>query len=252
MSADITARKQAQEEAQLRREELGRLSHITLLGEMTASIAHELNQPLSGIIANASAGQRFIDRGDVDMDMLREILVDVVADGRRAHDVIHNIRNTIKKGETLREATDLNAIVTKIARMLQTEMAAYSCELETFLAEDLPGVEVDPVQIHQVLINLVTNAREAMRDTPLSNRKVQVATQNGDGSVAVSVRDYGPGIPEEVRERLFEQFFTTKDEGLGMGLTIVRSIIEAHGGKIEAENVQDGGARFSFFLPVSS
>jgi len=252
VSADITARKQAEEEAQLRREEINRLSHVTLLGEMTASIAHELNQPLSGIIANASAGQRFIDRGNLDVDMLREILVDIAADGHRAHDVIHNVRNTIKKGETLRETTDLNFIVTKVARMLQPEMTAHSCELETSLAKDLPSIEADPVQIHQVLINLVTNAREAMRDTPLGRRKVEVATdRNGNESIAVSVRDHGPGIPDEITERLFEQFFTTKEEGLGMGLAIVRSIVEAHGGKIEAGNVDGGGARFRFVLPVS-
>jgi PAS domain S-box-containing protein len=250
VSADITVRKQAEEEAQLRREEMSRLSHITLLGEMTASIAHELNQPLSGIMANASAGQRFIDRGDVDVDMLREILVDIAADGHRAHDVINNIRNTIKKGDTLRERIDLNFIVTKVAHMLQPDMAAHSCELETSLDKDLPSSEADPVQIRQVLINLVTNAREAMRDTPLARRKVEVATErNGNGSIAVSVRDHGPGIPDEIRERLFEQFFTTKEEGLGMGLAIVRSIIEAHGGKIEAENADGGGARFSFVLP---
>jgi two-component system, LuxR family, sensor kinase FixL len=253
VSADITARKKAEEEAQLRREEMSRLSHITLLGEMTASIAHELNQPLSGIIANASAGQRFIDRGNIDVEMLREILVDIGADGRRAHDVIQNIRNTIKKGETFREPIDLNFIVTKVARMLQSEMAAYSCELETSLAKDLPMVDADPVQIHQVLINLVTNAREAMRDASLPTRKVQVATQrNGHGSIEVSVRDYGAGIPEAIRDRLFEQFFTTKEDGLGMGLAIVRSIIEGHGGKIEAENIEGGGARFSFILPVSN
>ena len=252
VSADITARKQAEEEAQLRREEINRLSHVTLLGEMTASIAHELNQPLSGIIANASAGQRFIDRGNPDVDVLREILVDIAADGHRAHDVIHNVRNTIKKGETLRETTDLNFIVAKVARMLQPEMTAYSCELETLLAKDLPSIEADPVQIHQVLINLVTNARQAMRDTPLARRKVEVATdRNGNESIAVSVRDHGPGIPDEITERLFEQFFTTKEEGLGMGLAIVRSIVEEHGGKIEAGNVDDGGARFRFVLPVS-
>src|SRR5262249_11953644 len=208
-----------------------RLSGMTLLGEMTASIAHELNQPLSGIISNASAGQRFIDRGDVDISMLREILVDVAADGRRAHDVIRNVRNTMKKGAMLREPVDLNFVVMRVAHMLEGDMAANSCQLETSLAKDLPMVEADPVQIHQVLINLVTNALDAMRDTPTVRRKVQVTTErNGDGSIRVSVRDCGPGIPDDVRERLFEQFFTTKEEGLGMGLTIVRSLIEAHAG----------------------
>ena len=252
VSADISARKGAEEEKRRHREEISRLSRIALLGEMTASIAHELNQPLSGIITNASAGQRFIDRGNVDVDTLREILVDVEADGRRAHDVIDNIRNTIKNGATLREPVDLNFVVTKVGHMLQPDMSAHSCELETSLAKNLPIVEADPVQIHQVLINLVSNAIDAMRHAPLALRKVQVATgRNGDGTVAVSVRDYGPGIPEEVRELLFDQFFTTKEEGLGMGLAIARSIIEAHGGKIEAENLDGGGARFNFILPTS-
>jgi PAS domain S-box-containing protein len=252
VSADITARKQAEEEAQLRREEISRLSHVTLLGEMTASIAHELNQPLSGIIANASAGQRFIDRGDIDVNALREIFVDIAADGHRAHDVMRNVRSTIKKGDTLREPTDLNFVVTKVAQMLEPDMTAHSCELETSLAKDLPMIRADPVQIHQVLINLVNNACEAMCETPVARRKVEIATErNGHGSIGVSVRDYGPGIPEELRERLFDQFFTTKEEGLGMGLTIVRSIIEAHAGEIVAENVEGGGARFCFILPIA-
>jgi two-component system sensor kinase FixL len=219
---------------------------------MTASIAHELNQPLSGIMSNASAGQRFIDRGDADISMLREILVDIATDGRRAHDVIRNVRNTMKKGATLREPVDLNFVVMKVAHMLQRDITANSCQLETSLAKDLPMVEADPVQIHQVLINLVTNALDAMRDVPARCRKVQVATErNGDGSIRVSVRDYGTGIPEGVGERLFDQFFTTKEEGLGMGLTIVRSLIEAHAGAIGAENVDGGGARFYFTLPVT-
>jgi PAS domain S-box-containing protein len=252
VSADISARKQAQEEALRHRAEISRLSRITLLGEMVASIAHELNQPLSGIMANASAGQRFIDRGDVQIDTLREIFVDIAADGHRAHNVIHNIRNIVQKGEILREPMDLNFVVTKVAHVLLPEMAASSCELETSLARDLPMITADPVQLQQVLINLVINAREAMRDTPLSRRKVHIATErNGDGSIAVSVRDYGPGIPEEVRERLFDQFFTTKEEGLGMGLTIVRSIIDSHGGAITAANAEGGGARFYITLPAA-
>lgn len=251
VSAEITARKEAEEQAQRVREEISRVSRITLLGEMAAAIAHELTQPLSGIIANASAGQRFIDRGDVDVGMLREIMADIAADGHRAHDVISNVRNTIKKGETLREPVDLNFIVTKMGHILQPNMAAHSCELETSLAKDLPLVEADPVQIHQLFINLVSNACEAMRDTPVGSRKVHIATEkNGDGMIAVSVRDHGHGIADESRERLFEQFFTTKEEGLGMGLAIVRSIVEAHGGKIDANNVDGGGARFYFLLPA--
>lgn len=252
VSADVTQRKLAEEEAQRHREEMSRLGRIALLGEMAASIAHEVNQPLAAIINNASAGQCFIDQGDIKLDTLREILVDIAADGHRAHDVISSIRNTIKKGATLRESVDLNFIVTKVAHMFQPDMIAHSCKLETQLTSDLPTIEGDPVQIHQVLINLVSNALDAMRDTPAADRKVQIATKrNGNGSIEVTVQDSGAGVSDEIRGRLFDQFFTTKEKGLGMGLAIVRSIIEAHGGAIEMENLTEGGARFYFTLPIS-
>jgi C4-dicarboxylate-specific signal transduction histidine kinase len=252
VSMDVTERKLAEEQARHHREEISRLSRIALLGEMSASIAHELNQPLTAIINNASAGQCFIDQGDINLGTLHDILVDIAADGHRAHDVISSVRNTIKKGEILREPVDLNFIVTKVAHMFQPDMAAHSCELETSLAKNLPMIEANPVQIHQVLINLMSNALDAIRDTPPARRKVQVATKrNGNGTIEVAVRDCGPGISDEVRAHLFDQFFTTKEKGLGMGLAIVRSIIETHGGTIEVENLNGGGAHFYFTLPIS-
>ncbi|MGH8092914.1 MAG: PAS domain S-box protein, partial [Chthoniobacterales bacterium] len=248
---DISARKRAEEEAQRRRDEIELLTRVSLLGEMTASIAHEVNQPLSGIISNASAGQRFIDRGDADPETLREILVDIVADGRRAHDVIGNIRNTIKKGSAIRERVDMNEVVTRVSQLIRPDAVSHSCDLQTALEENLPAVNGDPVQIQQVLINLIGNAFDAMLETPIERRKVVVTTaKNGNGTIQVSVRDHGAGIREEVRGRMFRQFFTTKEDGLGMGLAIVRSIIEAHGGTIAAENAEDGGARFYFALPT--
>jgi two-component system sensor kinase FixL len=247
---DITAGQLAEEQERKTREEINRLSRISLLGEMTASIAHELNQPLSGITSNANAGQRFIDRGDADIGMLREILVDIAADGRRASEVINNIRNTIKKGAATRKRIDMNEVVTDVTHIMRPDTFACSCQLRLSLGKDLPVVKGDPVQIHQVLINLVTNAFDAMRNTPPRRRYVEIATErNGHGSIRVSVRDHGTGISDEVHEHLFDQFFTTKEDGLGMGLAIVRSIIEAHGGTIEAENVNGGGARFHFTLP---
>ena len=249
---DITDRKQAEEEAQRRRDEIDRLSRISLLGEMTGSIAHELNQPLSGIMSNASAGQRFIDRGEVDAAELREILADIAADGRRASDVIRHIRNTIKNGTALRERLNINDVIGRVAHMVQPDTFAHSCELELSLAKDLPVVEGDPIQIQQVLINLVTNACDAMDKIPVSQRKVKIATEgNGTGSIKVTVRDQGPGVSAEVREHLFDQFFTTKEEGLGMGLAIVRSIVESHGGKIDVENLNGSGACFYFTLPAT-
>jgi PAS domain S-box-containing protein len=253
VSMDVTARRLAEEEARCRSAEISRLSRISLLGEMAASISHELKQPLSGIINTASVGQLFIDRGEVDPEKLREILADVVADGWRAQAVIHNIRDTIRKGTAVRRQINLNDVVMNVSRMMQPDAQVHSCEVKMSLAKDLPPMEGDPIQIQQVLINLVSNAFDAMREMPASRRKVEVTTERTeDGAVSVSVRDYGIGIAEETRERLFEQFFTTKVEGLGMGLAIVSSIIEAHAGTIAAENLGEGGARFHFILPASN
>jgi two-component system sensor kinase FixL len=252
ISIDITARKQAELDAQRGRAELSHLSRVALMGEMSASIAHELNQPLSGILSNAAAGQRFIDRGDVDLREVRELLGDIVSDSRRASDVVRGIRGMVKKGQLARCSVNLNEVVMDAWRMASPDALLHSCKLETSLDSNLPAIDGDPVQLQQVLLNLAINAFDAMRDTPASKRKVLIATQsNDDGTVRTSVRDYGVGISEEMQDRLFDPFFSTKTEGLGMGLAIVRSIVESHGGKITAENADGGGARFEFVLPVN-
>jgi PAS domain S-box-containing protein len=252
ISIDITARKQAELEAQRDRAELSHLSRVALMGEMSASIAHELNQPLSGILSNAAAGQRFLDRGDVDLREIRELLGDIVADGRRASDVVRGIRGMVKKEQVGHRSVDLNDVVVDALRMASPDAVLRSCQLETSLDANLPAIDGDPVQLQQVLLNLVINAFDAMRDTPPFGRKVLIATRsNVDGTVRASVRDHGVGISEDMRDRLFDPFFSTKTEGLGMGLAIVRSIVEAHGGTITAEDVDDGGARFEFVLPVN-
>ncbi len=244
--------KQAEEEARRNREQINLLSRVSLLGEMTASLAHELSQPLSAIISNANAGMRFIDRSKEDPKILREIFVDVVAAGHRAHDIIQNVRNTIKKGDPSLHRINLNELVTKVVHAVGPDAVAYSCEIETSLAKDLPSIDGDSVQIQQVLVNLVSNAFDAMQQTPPDRRRVEISTAcDGDGKVVLSVRDHGTGIRSELHGRLFDQFFTTKEHGLGMGLAIVRSIVEAHGGQIDAENVADGGARFYFTIPVT-
>src|SRR6266480_84935 len=236
ISIDITARKQAELDAQRDRAQLSHLSRVALMGEMSASIAHELNQPLSGILSNAAAGQRFIDRGDVDLGEVRELLGDIVSDGRRASDVVRGIRGMVKKGQLARRSVNLNEVVMDAWRMASPDALLHSCQLETSLDPNLPAIDGDPVQLQQVLLNLAINAFDAMRDTPASKRKVLIATQsNGDDMVRTSVRDYGVGISEEMQNRLFDPFFSTKTEGLGMGLAIVRSIVESHGGTITAE-----------------
>ena len=250
---DITDRKEAELQAQQNRDELSHLSRVAVMGELTASIAHELNQPLSGITSNAAAGQRFIDRGNVDLRELHDLLGDIVADGRRAGDVIRGVQGMVKKDVSAHRLINLNDIVISVVHMVKPSAMLHSCELGTFLDPDLPTVEGDPVQLQQVVLNLIINAFDAMRDTPLNLRKVAIATErDADGVTRVSVRDYGVGIPEQARERLFEQFFTTKSKGLGMGLSIVRSIVESHGGTIAAENADGGGARFQFTIPADS
>jgi PAS domain S-box-containing protein len=252
ISIDITARKQAELDAQRDRVELSHLSRVALMGEMSASIAHELNQPLAGILSNAAAGRRFIDRGDLDLREIREVFCDIIADGRRASDVVRSIRSMVKKEKMVRRSVDLNEVVMDALRMASSDALLHSCQLETVLDPNLPAIDGDPVQLQQVLLNLAINAFDAMRDTPASKRKVVIATQsNGDGTVRTSVRDYGIGVPEEMQDRLFDPFFSTKTEGLGMGLAIVRSIVESHGGKIIAENADGGGTRFEFILPVN-
>jgi len=243
---------EVEDDARRHREQINLLSRVSLLGEMTASLAHELNQPLSAIISNANAGMRYIERGKDDPARLRDILGDVESDANRAYDIIRNVRNTIKKGDPARRQIDLNELVTNVAHVVRPDAVGYSCEVETSLAKDLPPIEGDPVQIQQVLVNLVSNALDAMRQTPTGRRKVEISTAGkGESEVRLSVRDHGTGIPAEAHDRLFDQFFTTKEHGLGMGLAIVRSIVEAHGGKIHAENVADGGACFYFTLPVT-
>jgi PAS domain S-box-containing protein len=246
---DISARKQAELDAQRHRSELAHLSRVSLMGELAASLAHELNQPLAGIVSNAAAGQRFIDHGNITLPELRELLVDISADGRRASEVVRGIRRMVKKGETIRQQMNLNDVVKKVVQIVSPDALLRVCEVKTSLEPSLPAIEGDPIQLQQLLLNLVINAFDAMRDTPAANRKVEITTEwNGDGAIRTSVRDYGVGISEETRERLFDPFFTTKAEGLGMGLAIVRSILESHAGTIVAENVEGGGARFHFTL----
>jgi PAS domain S-box-containing protein len=249
---DVSARLAAEEVARRSREQVELLSRVSLLGEMTASLAHELNQPLAAIVNNATAAMQYLEQGRLNPEQLQDILNDVVADGSRACDVMRNVRNAIKKGAAIRGRINLNDVVQTVTHMVQPDAAVHLYKIETSLGRDIPPVEGDPIQIQQAVINLVRNAFDAMRDAPPSRRIVEIATDwNGDGTIGVAVRDHGSGISEATRERLFERFFTTKDEGLGMGLAIVRSIVEAHGGTIGAENAQGGGARFHFRLPIT-
>ena len=163
---DISARKAAEEDARRRREQVELLGRVSLLGEMTASLAHELNQPLTAIVNNATAAMQYIEQGKLVPEQLQDILTDVVADGRRAYDIMRNVRNAIKKGSAIRGRINLNDVVKAVTHMVHPDATAHFCKVEMSLAQNLPAIEGDPTQIQQVLINLVRNAFDAMRDTP--------------------------------------------------------------------------------------
>jgi signal transduction histidine kinase len=231
-------------------EEMARLNRMSSMGELTASLAHELNQPLTAIASNAAAGRRFLAQGPPETKVFEELLADVAADARRAGDIIHGIHHFVRKGEGTRRPINLNEIVREVLRLLHSDLLGRGTAVETELAPSLPAVDANPVQLEQVLLNLLMNSLEAMQSTSAARRRIVISTTcEANSSVTVSVRDYGNGLPTDDVDKVFSHFYSTKPNGMGMGLTIVRSIVEAHGGKLNAEN-SDEGARFFFRLPI--
>jgi PAS domain S-box-containing protein len=248
VAMDVTAQVKANLDLRLQRDEMARLSRVALMGELTASLAHELNQPLTAIATNAAAGKRFLARGSLDLEMFEELLGDVFTDARRAGGIIHGIHRLVRKDDENRQTVDLNEVILDVLRLLHSDLLGRSTTVETNLAVNLAAVSADPIHLQQVLLNLIMNSLEAMQQTPVPGRRILISTAAADGFVQVSVRDHGVGLPEGDPEKIFSHFFSTKPDGMGMGLTIVRSIVEAHGGELGAENVE-GGARFFFRLP---
>jgi PAS domain S-box-containing protein len=250
-SFDITERRHRALETEGHRQELAHLGRVALMGEMAASLAHELNQPLTAIVTNAGAGQRFIDQGVVDIQELRELLLDIASDGERAGKIIRGIREMVRKGDSAREVVDMNQVVKDVVRLTNSDAVRNSCAIITELAPQPAWVEADAVQLQQVFLNLVLNAFDAMQETPTHLRQVVLSTNSAvDGAIRTAVRDFGTGLSKKVRQRLFEHFFSTKKDGLGMGLAIARSIVESFGGSLDAANAPDGGAVFYFNLPA--
>jgi PAS domain S-box-containing protein len=251
VTLDVSAQKQADLQLQHQREEMAHRNRVSLMGEMTASFAHELNQPLTAIANNASAARRFLQRGNIDPALLQQLLQDMVADSQRAGEVIRGIRSLVRKETSVQTLLDLNSVITETVRLVSTDVLSRESVVTTELDPQLPQVSATLVQIQQVLLNLIINALDAMEGLPPAERRVIVSTRSDRGDVAeVSVRDFGTGLPKDQPDKVFDHFFSTKQKGMGMGLTIVRSIIEAHGGTIVAENAPDRGARMLVRLPA--
>jgi signal transduction histidine kinase len=250
--ANALARKQGELEAQRLRQDLTHIGRVSALGELTASLTHELSQPLTAILSNAQTAQRLVAADVVDLESVREILSDIVTDDKRAAAVISGLRALIKKGEPEFMPLDLNVIVGEVTWLLRSDTIMRNVSMSLELAPDLPRVRGDRVQLQQVVLNLVLNGFEAMREPHAGARTLVIRTaRDGAATLRVTVQDSGPGIAEKDRGHIFEPLYTTKTEGLGMGLAIVRTIVHAHGGAVEAENNPQGGASLHVTLPVA-
>jgi PAS domain S-box-containing protein len=250
---DITELRQSEAQVVRQRNELAHLSRVTMLGELSGSLAHELNQPLTSILSNAQAGQRLLSRDGPDLDEVREILKDIVEEDKRAGEVIRRLRLLLKKGEVQQQPLNLNEVVQDVLKLVRSDLINHDISMDTRLAPGLPPIHGDRVQLQQVLLNLVVNGCDAMTHTGGADRRLTVRTEavDEDGSgVRVSVIDRGCGIRPESINHIFDPFYTTKPNGMGLGLAVCRTIISAHGGRLWAANNPDRGACVHIALPV--
>ncbi len=247
---DISARKALEQATARQRDELAHLSRVAMLGELSGSLAHELNQPLTAILSNAQAAQRFLAQSPPRVDQIDEILSDIVKSDHRARAVIQRLRSMLRKEEAQHQALDINDVVEESLRLMRSDLLNRGVALSTELASALPAVNGDRNQLQQVLINLLMNACDAMQ-TQATDRRLRVSTRlNASGHVEIEVGDRGTGIAPAELERIFEPFVSTKIQGLGLGLAICRSIIGAHGGRLWATNNAQVGATLHCELPT--
>jgi PAS domain S-box-containing protein len=246
---DVTESKRAQHEVQHSRLELAHISRVTVLGEITASIAHELNQPLTAILSNAQAAKHALSSGRLNLHDISEMLSDIIEADRRAGDVIRRLRTWLSRDQFLPQPLDLNQVILDVEHLIRSELIMRHVRLTLELESSLPEVAADRVQVQQVILNLALNGFEAMENRVAAERHLVIRTSAAGRGVQCAVRDRGTGIAPGDMDRLFDAFFSTKPTGLGIGLRICASIISAHGGRIWAANNDDGGATFFFTLP---
>jgi PAS domain S-box-containing protein len=257
---DLTERKRAEVEARASEQrfrevqaELAHANRVATMGQLTASIAHEVKQPISAAVASAQAALRFLARRPPKLGKVRETLEAIAEAGHRTGDVVDRIRALIKKAPARNEHLNLNKVILEMIELTQSEAMKNGVSVQTDLAESLPLIEGDRVQLQQVILNLIMNAVEAMIDTSKCARELLIKTQKVDsGGVFVAVKDSGPGLAPATVVHLFDAFYTTKPGGLGLGLSICRSIIDAHGGCLSASANEPHGATFEFTLPCHS
>ena len=249
---DITERRRTESELRRQREELAHVNRVSTMGELSASLAHELNQPLTAILSNAQAAQRFLAANPANVQELGEILKDIVQDDSRASEVIQRMRALVKKEELAFAPLDLAGVIRDVAALVRSDAILQGVRILLEVNPGLPPARGDKVQIQQVVLNLLLNAFEAMKDCPAREREVKLRAETTEaGLLRLAVRDRGPGLRGDNLDKVFQPFYTTKRDGLGMGLSISRSIIDAHGGRLWAENNPDRGATFYCTLAVS-
>lgn len=247
---DITQRKRAQLQAEEDRAALQHMTRVSLLGQLSASIAHQLNQPLASILGNAEAAQKMLERAPFDVTELREICADIVAADHHAAQVIRRLGALFKRGEPASESLEVNELVRDTLELARGLITIRHVGVVTELAAELPRISGDRVQLQQLLLNLIVNACDASAELPEDRRVVTVDTGSQDGMVRLCVTDRGPGVPPDAFEKVFEPFWSTRPRGMGMGLAVCRSIAAAHHGSLTVRNSQEGGARFCLLLPA--
>ena len=250
VSLDITERKHAEQEIERQRNELAHVARVSTMSQLASSLAHELNQPLGAILRNAEAGELFLQEPSPDLDELRAILVDIRKDDQRAGAVIDRMRALMALRSSERRRRRSRASGRRHAHPAPGGCRAAPGAVDAAAEPALPPVHADPVQLQQVLLNLLLNAMDALGDQPAAERHVALRVRSVNATVEAAVSDIGHGIRADQLSRLFEPFFSTKPRGLGLGLAISRDIIEAHGGRLWAENNEAGGATFTFSLPA--